>query len=242
MSELPPEKVKVGWGKYGEALSALQQFLRHELPLEGADDMVVLAVAQNARQTWPGLGNAEMVQDSIQFDRAANDGHSIPLKELEGRMRLIRLRTNVGYETPEYYVPNSKATSSSQGVWREDGTPRLFFNTASKPNTSGTANKGKDTNPTERYAVPSIVEVIPIALQPEDRPELWASAVNQWRDMSILFNDMTLLPLPLALARKMDEYAEVIGPKLLHDESLFDYDEDEEDEEQAEQLEFAFNS
>ncbi len=139
-------------------------------------------------------------------------------------------------------MPNSKANSSSQGIWREEGTPRLYFNTASKPNTSGAPNKGKDKNPTERYAVPSIVEVVPIALQPEDKEDLWAAAVNQWRDMSILYNDMTLLPLPLALARKMDEYAEVIGPKVLHDESLFDYDEDEEDEVQAEQLEFAFTS
>jgi hypothetical protein len=242
VAEMPPEKVKVGWGKYGEALSALQQFLRHELPLEGAEDMVVLAMAQNARQTWPGLGNAEMIQDCIQFDRVANGGHPVPLNELEGRMRLIRLRTGTGSETPEYYVPDSKANTSSQGVWCEAGTPRLFFNTASKPNTSAAANKGKDKYPTERYAVPSIVEVIPIALQPEDKPELWASAVNQWRDMSILFNDMTLLPLPLALARKMDEYAEVIGPKVLHDESLFDYDEDEEDETQAEQMEFDFAS
>ena len=37
--------------------------------------MVVMAMAQNARQTWPGLGNAEMVQDCIQFDRVANGGH-----------------------------------------------------------------------------------------------------------------------------------------------------------------------
>jgi len=44
---------------------------------------------------------------------------------------------------------------------------------------------------------------------------------------------MTLLPLPLALAAKMDEYARVIGPGVFQDEWDIDEEEDEPESEES---------
>src|SRR5260370_22859857 len=40
----------------------------------------------------------------------------------------------------------------------------------------------------------------------------WPNAIYQWRKMSYVTNDDTLLPLPLELAKKVEDYARVIGP------------------------------
>ena len=47
---------------------------------------------------------------------------------------------------------------------------------------------------------------------------MWAIAADQWRRMSFVTNDMTLFPLPLELAQRMSEYAEVIGPWIFPEE------------------------
>ena len=88
--------------------------------------------------------------------------------------------------------------------------------------------KGKQINPKETYRLSSLVEVMPLAIQPSDDPAMWAVAVDQWRRMSFLTHskDMTLLPLPLELAYKMSEYAEVIGPWIFPEEWI----NEEEDE------------
>ena len=72
-------------------------------------------------------------------------------------------------------------------------------------------------DPTQYYGIPSLVEVLPVAVQDPAEIDLWPIAVDQWRRMSIVTNEMTLLPLPLALASKMDEYALVIGAYMFPD-------------------------
>ncbi len=56
---------------------------------------------------------------------------------------------------------------------------------------------GKQVDPTLYFAIASLLEVLPAAVQVPAEITLWPVAVDQWRRMSIVTNEMTLLPLPL---------------------------------------------
>jgi hypothetical protein len=149
-------------------------------------------------------------------------------------VRLIRLRTNDRYETPEWYVPGvGPGQGVIQGIWPLPGTVTTYYNNGSKPHTQKQKRRGKQIDPGEHYALPSLLEILPIALQPQESPAIWATAVDQWRRMGrLLTSSMLLLPLPLAWARHMDRYAAVIGPWVLNEweQETPDLEDEEEDE------------
>ena len=225
ITTIDPEKVK----RHNRtiALRELQNFLQGELPNQGIADMVILTMAQNIRDTWPGMNNTNLGFDQLRF---TSDGptHSA------GRVRLIRLRTYERGETPEWYIPGANPDSVYQGVWKEPTTARLFYNNSGKPHTMARKRKSKQIDPTASYALPSLLEVLPVAYQESDSLEIWPYAIDQWRRMSVLTNMMTLLPLPLELAKKMGEYAEVIGPWVFS-EQWEEEDEEEKSDEDAEE-------
>jgi hypothetical protein len=214
--------------KRKDALNQVKQFLQGELMKQGASDVVVYLHAQNARATWCGMNNNEAVVDALRFESTDS---TLPATNIPGRLRLIRLRTSLQGETPEWYIPGSKPGRSAQGIWfdaeADIKTSRLFYSIAGKPRTVKTKYRGKQLDPRESYRVSSIVEGMSLILQEGDEPEIWPLATYQWRKMGFLTNDMTLLPLPLEFAQKMDEYAEVIGPWIFPEEWN---DEDDEND------------
>jgi hypothetical protein len=232
ITHLNPEQVKKR--KREEALNQVRQFLLGSATRQGVDDVVVFTMAQNARSTWQGLYNTEVPFDALRFERgqAPFSPQVLPV-----RYRLVRVRTNLRGETPEWYVPGSQPSTTAQGIWVEDGADakknRLFYNIANKPHTAPKKYIGKQDKPRENYRLSSVVEVMPLILHDQDQPVSWAVMVDQWRRMGYLTSDMTLLPLPLEFARKMGEYAEVIGPWVFPDE----WDEEENEEEETEEEE-----
>lgn len=233
ITRMKPEMVKKK--KREEALAQVRQFLLTIAPQQGVKDIVAFTMAQNVRATWSGLANNEAPFDALRFERKEN-----PIAPFSPStyFRLVRLRTHLRNETPEWYVPGFGPSQTAQGLWSEaDGDPasnRLFYNIAAKPMSAGTRKKiGKQDNPSEHYRLSSVVEVMPLMLQEQDVPLAWAVLNDQWRRMGYLTNEMTLLPLPLEFARKMDEYAAVIGPWVFPDE---DDDEDDEEEEEMPEL------
>lgn len=100
----------------------------------------------------------------------------------------------------------------AQGVWCDPRIPDFFYNNSERPKSQGGLT-GKQLRPSEQHAIPSLLEITPVAIAEGERPETWALAIDQWRRMSIVLNEgMTLLPLPLQMTKKMDKYAAVIGP------------------------------
>jgi hypothetical protein len=233
ITHLNPEQVKKR--KREEALGQVRQFLLQSATRQGVNDAVVFTMAQNARSTWQGLYNTEAPFDALRFERgqAPFSPQILPV-----HLRLVRVRTNLRQETPEWYVPGSQPSTTAQGIWVEDGVDpiknRLFYNIANKPHTASKKYIGKQDKPRENYWLSSVVEVMPLILHDQDQPVSWAVAVDQWRRMGYLTNDMTLLPLPLEFARKMGDYAEVIGPWVFPDEWDEEEDEEEENEEDEE--------
>jgi hypothetical protein len=218
--------------KREEALAQVRQFLLTIAPQQGVKDIVAFTVAQNVRATWSGLANNDAPFDALRFERKENQ--LAPFSPSTS-FRLVRLRTHLRNETPEWYVPGFGPSQTAQGVWSEAGgdpaSKRLFYNIAAKPTSAGTRGKtGKQDDPGEDYRLSSVVEVMLLMLQEQDVSLAWAVLCDQWRKMGYLTNEMTLLPLPLEFARKMDEYAAVIGPWVFPDE------EDEEEEEEEEEM------
>ncbi|MBA3531884.1 MAG: DUF3893 domain-containing protein [Ardenticatenales bacterium] len=220
-------------------LNALSLSLQRVAEREG--DMLILAVAQNARLTWRGVGNERLATDAIRWDR---DDPAVPVDDLPGRIRLIRLRTSAQNETPEWFLPHVKPGKGFvQGVWQERTLPRLFYNNAPRSHTmKSSGTRGKQQNPGEYHALPSLLEIQVAALQAgeEEQAADWALAIDQWRRMGFLTSGHTLLPLPLDWAKKMEEYARVIGPWLLDEWDDEDDEVDEEDLEPEEEHQMRF--
>jgi hypothetical protein len=229
IAQLNPDQVKKR--KRQDALNQVRQFLLSEAAKQGVEDVVAFAVAQNARSTWQGLYNTEAALDALRFEKGER---LFSAKSLPINFRLIRLRTNQRNETPEWYVPESKPSTTTQGLWVEDEADeqknRLFYSIASKPHTAPKKYIGKQQKPGENYRISSIVETIPLILHDNDDAAIWAIAVDQWRKMGYLTSDMTLFPLPLEFAKKMDEYAAVIGPWIFPEEWNDDEEDDEEEQ------------
>jgi hypothetical protein len=225
--------------KQEDMLVRLERFLTSELPRQFGTDIVILAEAQNMCWLWPGLQNGEMPRDAIRFRKG---GEAVPLEQLDTRFRLIRVRTSERYETPQWYTENAEpGRDYASGLFRDPDAPRTFFNIATKPNTQAQARRGKQQDPSEQYAIPSMLEIHVAAQQPNDDDEAWALAVHTWRRMSYLTGgDMTLLPIALQWAQRMDRYARVIGPWVFKDQEHLWVDDndisDDGDEGEAEQL------
>ena len=193
-------------------LDALRNFLLREVPREGDGDILILADAQNCRKMWPGMRNDGVRFGNVVFDEK---GPVQPVGRLGVRMRLVRLRTSERGETPEWFTYGAGPNHGySQGIWEDPGLPCHYLAIGEKPPAMRAGRKGKQMNPGEFYAQPSILEILPVALQPEiDSSELWARAVYEWKQMSgVLTEGSTLRPLQLEFARHMSRYARAISP------------------------------
>lgn len=203
---------------------------------QGSEDVLVLTMAQNIRDIWPGLNNDQVILDKLRFER---NGSAFPANTLRVRLRLLRLRTSMNNETPEWYIPGAGPNNFTQGMWFGSGiaeeqpiASRMLYIIGAKPHTMAGSRKGKQKRPRERYAIPSILECLPILLQEDDNPLIWSNAIYQWRKMSYVTNDDTLLPLPLEFAKKVRDYARVIGDWAISDE----WDQDTEDEVEVDRI------
>lgn len=115
-------------------------------------------------------------------------------------------------------------TGLGAGLWKPvTAHQRLFFSTPDKPVSASKSSpmgsrveprikKVKDKPDVEILDIgadvwnPQLVEYFVAALQPGDKPQPWAAAAHQLRYAAAHFDDPTLLPLPLHLTRKADEY------------------------------------
>lgn len=224
MYSIRPESISKGM--VGRNLELLKRFILDELLFLG-EDVLILVAAQNARMFWNAIANNVVQFDQLQFGKfdAAQS-----VKDLKSRLRIVRLRSSDRGETPEYYWKGVRPGNSRAGIWQANRKCRLYFSIGDKPKSMARSKRSKEDDPRQYYAIPSILEVVPISLQPGDMPEAWVNAVHQWRKMSYLTNEPTLYPLPMMLAARMDEYAQTIGPRLLPDEWDRILIEDEDDD------------
>lgn len=170
----------------------------------------------NSRPLWGGMsdkaiGEYEMLGEYIpkQIDVGAQKApFNLPLAN--SGVRIARIRCNT--EVPDYFTSqrskeeSSEKFSSATGVFQYGKT---FWSIAPKPNDprfNRSFTESRVAYPTHDYAEKDMIEIYPLQLQSGDDPWDWVRYVNALRQLPIQYNQATVLPLPLHLAKNLSEY------------------------------------
>jgi hypothetical protein len=185
---------------------------------------VLLTHSQNSRMHWPWLQDGQTEQDLIKT------GHAPP-SSLDPDLRLIRIRSTAGRETPQWWgnAGPGKINGLPPGLWAETDDPgsisgRIFYSTTAKAGTFRDSaveadklaprplrqgkNKGEPTIDTHIPAWnPGLVEIAILGCHPEagDDPEAFALIMHQLRQAPD-YLDALSTPLPMHLATLAQAY------------------------------------
>lgn len=121
-------------------------------------------------------------------------------------VRFIRVRRNG--EVPDYYTDLSKKEgySASSGVFKYG---QDYWAVAGRPNNQAYKRSYKNTKydmPTQNFSERDMIEIYPIQLQKGDNPDEWVNYANSLRLGAIQYDESTVMPIPLHLASKLQEY------------------------------------
>ncbi|MBX5458763.1 MAG: DUF3962 domain-containing protein [Thermogemmatispora sp.] len=210
---------------------AVRQFLFKTLhtllPTRG--ETILFCDACNLRQSWPWLGN-ERITASLP-----------PELERFPQLRIVRVRS-ASPEVPEWYAFNAKRQALgkdpyllSQGLFRDATNPTVFYSVQEKPPTAHQSKYSSKLSlrPFEKLATgrsahqpfdapggmawnPRIVELTIARQGHEQRPDdvlMCAVVAHELRaQMAVQFGSPMILPLPLHLARQLEEYTLPLRP------------------------------
>ncbi len=125
-------------------------------------------------------------------------------------IRIIRIKQNE--EVPDY-ITTLKDENSSEYVQASDVIKfeDIFWIIQSRPNEKSYIDSYKKTsiiNPKQEYKQKNILEVFPVQLQPGDKVEDIVRNIEYLKreDMFIQYRRGTILPFPLHLLKKVEEY------------------------------------
>lgn len=183
------------------------------------DDRVLLLIQAdgNTRALWSGISDKEIGGYSMIDEfcpEQINAGmpqspYQISLNE--SGVRIIRIRSN--QEIPDYFTDLSrKATdehlqyASASGIFKYEN---VFWGVHTRPydfQYLRSFTESRIDHPTQRYAEKDMIELYPIQLQSGDDASSWVFYANALRHIPIQYNQSTVLPLPLHLAKGLEEY------------------------------------
>ncbi|BCK78919.1 hypothetical protein MM35RIKEN_11110 [Vescimonas fastidiosa] len=171
----------------------------------------------NTRAVWGGISDKEiggyaMIGEYCPSQINVGTPQSPYLLSLaDSGVRIIRIRSN--QEVPDYFTELSvKATddnlqhSSTSGIFKYED---VYWGIHMKPNDNRytwSFRESKINYPLHPFAEKDMIELYPLQLQPGDDAASWIFYANALRDISIQYNQSTVLPLPLHLAKALEEY------------------------------------
>jgi hypothetical protein len=201
--------------RYAEqAMPFIRQIIKTDIL--AFDHSLLLCHAQNLRQAWGWLENTRIAPDGVDF----GDEKLIPTQDLPG-LRLVRVRDSQRHETPEWFGYDTVAAEGfSKGLFQIN--QRVFASTYNKPRqfntlspslskfdewTTPRTKRSYQARPDSPAWNPGLFELTVACLQPEDRdPTPWAALVHTLRHAAPHYDEALALPLPLHLAKLMEEY------------------------------------
>lgn len=200
-----------GFTKPKDVMRFVQDVLMNEILPEG--NAILIVHAQNFRKSWPWLTDKNISVDSLAF----GDEELRAVSEFPG-LRIIRIRDSGQGETPEWYAIKPDDFGFSKGLFVM--SKRVFASTYGKAEQF--KNISKNISVLERPETaswnPGLFELTVAIQQPGDTPQKLAFVVHLLRQMVIQYEDATALPLPLHLAKQVEEYI-----------LLLNYDDDADD-------------
>ncbi len=183
------------------------------------EDSVLFLVQSdgNTRTLWSGISDKEIGNYEMRDEYCPirlNVGVSktpVSLSIENTGIRIIRIRSN--QEVPDYYTELSGGSldkciqyAAASGIFKYNG---VFWGIPAKPNDSrytDSYKKSRTTYPTLDFAEKDMIELYPLQLQPGDDASRWIFYTNALRHVSIQYKQPTVLPLPLHLAKALEEY------------------------------------
>lgn len=171
----------------------------------------------NTRAVWSGISDKEISGYTVTSEYCPSQinvgmpKNPYPLSLTDSGVRIIRIRSN--QEVPDYFTDLSEKSmddhlqfSSASGIFKYDN---VYWGIHAKPNDSQYTNSFKASRidyPKQRFAEKDMVELYPLQLQSGDNAVNWIFYVNALRHIPIQYSQSTVLPLPLHLAKALEEY------------------------------------
>lgn len=121
-------------------------------------------------------------------------------------IRVIRVRDNS--EVPDYYTSQREDDnySSATGIFKYGDVFWAISPKPYDPKYNRSLKESRFDHQYTDYAEKDMIEMYPIQLQSEDNPDAWAKFVSDLCTLSIQYEQSTVLPLPLHLAKNLTEY------------------------------------
>ena len=180
------------------------------------EDSVVLVVHSdgNTRPLWRGIADkviGDYMSDVKYCPNSIDVGDKSPyeMSLLGTGIRILRIRTSG--EVPDYYTCKSveskkeDAYASCSGVFKYNET---YWSIAAKPNNpvyNASLWDSRIDHPRNDYAEKDMIEIYPIQLQQGDESDKWVQYASNLCKLSIQYDQKTVLPLPLHLAKTLAE-------------------------------------
>ena len=188
---------------------------RYNTPENGV--LVLVQSDGNTRAVWGGISDKEIGgYEKVKAYCPTQINVGMPqnpylLSLANSGVRIIRIRSN--QEVPDYFTGlSAKASdenlqrSSASGIFKYED---VYWGIHTKPNDmryTQSLKESKINYPTHPFAEKDMIELYPLQLQPGDDAASWIFYTNALRDLPIQYNQSTVLPLPLHLAKGLEEY------------------------------------
>ena len=181
----------------------------------GNENVLILVESnKNTRKLFPGINNnfihkysykEKYVPEEIEV---GTKDKSYFMNLNKSNLRIIRIRNNA--EVPDYYTESSKKNpeqlSSTSGIFCYED---VFWSLAGRPNDKSYKRSYIQTtyqNSEQKFSHRNMIEFYPLQLQEKDCPEDWINYTNSLREGSIQYDFALIDPMPLHLAKKLEEY------------------------------------
>lgn len=179
--------------------------------------LLVIQSDGDTRYLWSGISDKE-IGGYAMTDRycpeqinAGESKNPYMISLVDSGIRIMRIRSN--QEVPDYYTELSKKSaddllqySSVSGMFKYDD---VYWGIHVRANDFQYINSFKESKinyPEHRFAEKDMVELYPLQVQPGDDVVDWVFYTNALRHISIQYSQSTVLPLPLHLAKTLEEY------------------------------------
>ena len=173
------------------------------------DVVIIIDANGTSRKFVKGISNSEISKmDKDEYNQLKRllieDNREIELSKLDKEVDIIRLRHNE--EIPSYIVreKDDKMFSGTSGLFKYK---EIYYSLDSKPLNEHSSYKKSESKAFKetRYSHRNIVELYPMYSSRDENTAI--GIVHLLRGASIQFNSqLTVLPLPLHMASKMEEY------------------------------------
>lgn len=215
------EMAKLFWNKELEYICknaqfspAKQKLIEMKNRYSDVDSGAVILVHSdgNTRHLWNGIsdktiGSYSSVGEYMPAEIDAGSNKTPYMMSLNGTgIRIIRVRDNS--EVPDYYTSQREDDnySSATGVFKYGDVFWAISPKPYDPKYNRSLKESRFDHPYADYAEKDMIEMYPIQLQSGDNPDAWAKLVSDLCTLSIQYEQSTILPLPLHLAKNLTEY------------------------------------